>query len=264
MKESFDALVLRVSDYKENDRLLTVLCADLGKCTVVAKGARSPKSTLLPVCRPFTYANFEVYEKNGMRWLSSGSINTAFFSTVENIRDYALASYIASLAEEITGEGVPCEAVLRMTLNTLYAIEGQLSPPDGIKAVYEIFAAAEMGFAPNLEGCLKCRKSTADGEYWLDVMNGGVVCGGCRAKQNANVSVREESGTAGIILPLATGVPALWAHIARLPLRRAFSVKINDQRLLASLSEATETYLLNHLERGFSTLNFYHDIKDIK
>ncbi len=265
MRESFDALVIRVCDYKENDRLLTVLCADKGKCTLIAKGARSVKSNLLSVCRQFTYANFEMYEKNGMRWLSGGSINTAFFSTVEDIEKYALASYIGSLAEEITGEGVPCENVLRMTLNTLYAIENGVAPNDEIKAVYEIFAAAEMGFSPNLEGCHMCKRSVDGEECWLDVMNGSLVCSKCRTKLNSlAASQYEDRGAAGIIAPLSVGVPPLWRHIADLPVRRAFSVKINDTKLLSSLSNATETYIVNHLERGFSTLDFYHDIKDIK
>ena len=69
MRGAIDGLVLREIPTGENDKLLTVLTAEQGKIRICAKGVRSMKSKLMPLCRLFTYGNFEFYEKNGMRWL---------------------------------------------------------------------------------------------------------------------------------------------------------------------------------------------------
>ena len=128
MRDVCDGLVIKDMPYGENDRLLTVLTAEHGQILFTAKGARSLKSKTMPLCRLFVYANFEYYEKNGRRWLSGGSVNEGFYGISEDIQGFSLASYIVQLAAEISGEGVGAEEVLRMTLNTLYAIEKKLKP----------------------------------------------------------------------------------------------------------------------------------------
>ena len=145
MRGTFDGLVLRESAYGDNDKLLTVLTADEGKVFMIAKGVRSLKSKNLALCRLFTYANFEYYEKNGKRWLAGGSVNDSFFGLNADIEGLALASYVADIAAEVTGEGVEAGEMLRATLNTLYAIEKKIKPYSIIKGAYELFAAFRSG-----------------------------------------------------------------------------------------------------------------------
>ena len=106
MRGTFDGLILRESAYGESDKLLTVLTADEGKVFMIAKGVRSLKSKNMALCRLFTYANFEYYEKNGKRWLAGGSVNDSFFGLGTDIEAMALAAYVVDVAAEVTGEGV--------------------------------------------------------------------------------------------------------------------------------------------------------------
>ncbi len=263
MRGSCDALVLRVSDYAENDKLLCVLCADIGKCTVIAKGARSSKSALLPLCRPFTYANMEYYEKNGMRWLSGGLVANAFLVPASGLEELALASYICELASEITGENAECERVLRMTLNTLYAIDNKLKPFSLIKAAYEIFAAAESGFLPDLSGCDVCRAEHSKNGFWLDVMNGRIVCAECQSRKHAEpIKYNEEGVRASVLCPLDSISLAAWRYICSADIKKIFSFSLIGEDSAALFCRAAEQYILNHLERGFNTLDFYHKIKE--
>ena len=57
MKKAVDGLVLREMPVGENDKLLTVLTAGEGRIYLTAKGARSMRSKVMPICRLFTYAN---------------------------------------------------------------------------------------------------------------------------------------------------------------------------------------------------------------
>ncbi len=259
MRGTFDALVIRAVDCGESDKLLTVLTAEDGQQTILAKGVRSPKSKLMPLCRMFTYANFEFYEKNRMRWLSDGTVISSFLTASPEFEGLALAAYITELTSEITGENVPCESILRMALNTLYAIEKKLYPMAQIKAVYEIFAAEQSGFSPDLSGCHLCEREDTECTVWLDVMNGCLECADCRAKRNlpSLTPLNDDGVTASIILPLERGALCAWRYVASAPLKRRFAFSL-DREALTQLSRATEAYILNHLERGFDTLDFYH------
>ncbi len=263
----FDGLVIRECDYGENDKLLTVLTAEYGQCLIIAKGARSIKSKLMPLCRLFTYANFEFYQRSGRRWLSGGEILNNFYKINTDIQSFALTAYILSLASEISGEGVAAESTLRMTLNTLYAIENKLKPLSQIKAVYEIFCAEESGFSPDISGCEECGCEVCDKGFWLDVMNGAVICADCKAKKNipqTDASAYDELMTSRIILPLDNNALVAWRYVTEVPMKRVFAFSLTSEESLMLLSKAAEKYILNHLERGFETLDFYNTVKDIK
>lgn len=264
MRSTCDGLVLRESEYGENDKLIVVLTAELGLITLIAKGARSMRSKTMPLCHRFTYSNFEYYQKNDRRWISGGSINESFFGISSDLEGFALASYVAQLAEEISGEGVPAHDVLRMTLNTLYAIQNKIKPLPVIKSAYEIFAANESGFAPDISECCDCQGQSENGQWWLDVMNGRIVCSKCFSSrgQNATEQPTDRLMTANVFMPMDALSLAAWRYVSCAPPKRILAFDVPSADSLLQLSNAAEGYILNHLERGFDALDFYHNVKD--
>ena len=67
------ALVLRVTDYKEHDALLTVLTPNHGKMTVKARGLRRKNSPLVAPCQLLAYGEFVLFEYRGQY-----TVNEAF------------------------------------------------------------------------------------------------------------------------------------------------------------------------------------------
>ena len=264
MRGTCDGLVIKVSDYGENDKLLTVLTAEHGKILITAKGARSVRSKMLPMSHLFVYANMEYYEKNGRKWLSGGSVSDSFYSINSDIGSFALASYIVQLAAEITGEGVPAEDVLRMTLNTLYAIENKLKPLPIIKGAYEIFAAEVSGFSPDVLACAECSCEESDSDWWLDVMNGRILCGACLTEKSrgAEMLPTDVLMTRNILLPLDASSLAAWRYVMSASPKRIFSFGISDGESLDMFARSAEEYIVNHLERSFEALDFYHAVKE--
>ncbi|MBQ9087093.1 MAG: DNA repair protein RecO [Clostridia bacterium] len=261
MKKTVDGLILREVPLGEYDKLLTVLTARDGQVLMTAKGARSMHSKVMPVCRLFTYANLEYYERNDRRWVSGGSVNDSFFGLNEDLEGFSLASYLLQVATEITGEGVPADEILRMTLNTLYLIEKKGKPYEQIKGVYEWFAAKTSGFEPDLSGCAECRCGGGE-DLWLDVMNGHLICSECLRKRAGNLALPELDAyqARNILLPLDPSTLASLRYVTVAPLSRIFAFSLTEESL-ACFGRVTETYLLNHLERSFDALEFYHSVR---
>lgn len=262
MRKACDGLVLRVSDSGEHDRSLVLLSADEGKIYITAKGARSTKSKTASLCRICAYVNVELYEKNGRFWLAGGSVNNAFFGISEDLSDFALASYIMQIAEEISGEEYPAHEVLRMSLNTLYAIEKKLCSREQIKATYELFAAGISGFSPDLSSCSVCGGEEYGDGLWLDVMNGALICSQCQRKRSGSLPMPETDAfeTRNILLPLDESALAAMRYVLGAPLQRIFAYGISDAQTLSLFCRAAENYLLHHLERDFETLHFYKSV----
>ena len=264
MRGTVDGLILREATVGESDKLLTMLTAEHGKILMSAKGVRSMKSKNVSLCRLFTYGNFEFYEKGGKRWLAGGSVNDSFFALSTDIEDFALASYIAEIAGEITGEGVDATEVLRTTLNTFYAIEKKLKPREIIKGAYELFAANVSGFAPDVSGCRECGDAYPSAAY-LDVMNGSLLCESCMSQKHAGqreIPETDRFAARNIFLPLNPSLLASVRYVLGAAPSRLFAFELKDDTDVKDFSRLGESYLQNHLERGFDTLEFFKTVSE--
>lgn len=266
MRAAINGLVLREMDSGENDKILLVLTAEMGKIWVVAKGGKSIKSKKSAICHAFTYGELEIYDKNNRYWLSGGSASNIFFSYRPSVDGYALGAYISSICDEITVEGESEDAatILRATLNAFYAIENELYPLEQIKAAYELFAASISGFCPDLLTCGECHNEPSDELFWLDVMNGAILCDDCKSKRptGADIPDTDEFMSRSILLPLDKTALAAMRYCVGAQVNRLFSFSITNEKSMHLFCRAAEAYLLNHLERGFDALAFYYKIKD--
>lgn len=257
-----DGLVLRVTETGEHDRLLVLLTPENGQVTVMVKGARSSKSQLAALTQPFVYGNFELYHKGDMNWLRGGSVTEYFAGVHEDMIKLSLAAYIAEVAREITGEYVSGVDILRMTLNALYALSRGSVEPRLIKATYEWRAAGFSGYMPEMSHCRSCRREPTDTVY-LDVMNGGIICADCLKRQSAVAG--KEACTAyddtqysnNLLIPMGLGAVAAAGFVLHALPERVYSFRIKDAQDIGDFCRAGEAYLLNHLECGFYSLDFY-------
>lgn len=259
MHYTLDGLVVREAAWGENDKRIVLLTADRGRIPVLAKGARSMRSKYMNSTGLFTYGNFEITERNGYAWLGGASVIEPFWGIRGDIDRLALASYIVDIAGELTGEEEPAGEILRLTLNTLYAMAKSFKPREQIKATYEIRALAMSGYMPDLSGCGLCGRERAECLY-LDIMNGMLECSDC---VNSLGSKRQPTGedmrTNRILVPL--GMPAIAAarYIMEAPVEKVLSVLLSDE-VIAELGRFGETYAIHHLEKRLASLDFYYDV----
>ncbi len=260
---SVDALVIRELPHGDHDKILTLLSAEHGRISVIAKGARSVRSRILAPTRAFAYSNFELHRKGDFVWVRDASVIEAFSSLERDIETLYISQYIADVCYELSGENVPAESVLRLALNSFFALNSGRYELKKVKAAFELRAAAEAGYLPELSTCATCGATNADAVY-LDVMNGSLKCSECIAKGGGAVAdgemIADAFGTRRILLPLPSGALAAMRYIAEAPLKRLLAFEISGGAAEA-LFDACESYILNHLERGFSSLNQYHELE---
>ena len=259
MHYTLDGLVIREVAWGENDKRIVLLTASRGRVSVLAKGARSMRSKYMNATGLFTYGNYEITERNGHAWLGGASVTEPFFGLRDDIDRLALASYVVDLAGELSGEEEPAEDILRLTLNTLYAISKDIKPAPQIKATYELRAMADAGYLPDFSGCGVCGCGVKDCMY-LDVMNGVLKCADCLNRLGAREIVTDDGPRTGqILVPCDMPTVAAARYIFEAPLARVLSA-ILDPSVVDQLSKMGEAYAIHHLEKRLSSLDFYHDV----
>lgn len=244
--EVFHGVVLRQTETKEADRILTVLTAEKGKLSVIARGARRKGSRLAAASQLLVYSELTAYESRGWYMLTEGATLQLFSGLRTDVERLALASYFAELTETVTQEGEEAGEILPLLLNALYALGELKKEPTLVKAAFELRLLSLAGFAPMLEGCCRCGAAVEGGGF-LDAAAGGLICPRC--------------GGAGFELsPLSAGAVAAARHAVLGEAKRLYAFSL-PQEELKQLSCAAERYALTQLERGFRTLEFYRSLQ---
>ena len=236
-------LVLRTTEYKETDRILTVLTAEDGLLTLKARGVRSNRSKHKGACQLLTYAEFTVSEARGFRFISEATAIEMFAGLRNDIVLLALGSYFAQLAEVLSQEDAASPALLSLILNALYALSKLQKPPRLVKAATELRLAAIAGYQPELSGCCVCGAPEPDR---FSIADGTLECAVCRSGD-------------GVRMPLSPASLAAMRYILSCPEKKLFSFAISGAAE-KELCDAAESYLLTQLERSFYTLDFYKSL----
>lgn len=245
MFEKTEGIVLRAIEYKDNDKLLTVLTRDLGKVTLKARGVNSRTGKLRAACQLLTFSEFAVTEYQGRYVITEAFSKEIFPELQKDIELLSLASYFVQVCDTVAQESDPMPELLSLLLNALYALSKLKKPQNMVKAVFELRTACIAGFLPDLRGCTVCGREDPDR---FNITQGVLQCASCRSEDSD-----------GIRMPVSAGVLNAMRYICSADPKRLFSFLLSDASF-AELNHLTESYLTMRLERGFSTLDFYKSL----
>ncbi len=253
MLAQFKGLVLSELPWGENDKLLTVLTAEVGKVAVLLKGGFSLKNKSSAACMPLCYTEFVTADRGGRPWVREATEIESFSHLRCDLELTSTALYMCDVANEVCVENNGEAEMLQLMLNTLYALDRGLKERRLIKAAFELRCAAASGFSPDLVRCESCKSEESDIMY-LDVMDGVVHCSECRRKRNLE---RAREGHAAMLFGLNKPLLDAMRYVCYSGAKRylAFEIPESEKGIFC---EYCEKYLINHLERGFKSLDFLH------
>ena len=246
MFKTVKGLVLRETKYKEADKILTVLTESEGKLTVKARGALRKSCRFSASAQFLAYSDMTLFGNRG-RWSLDEAQSVELFNGLRSdLELLALASYFAELLEALSDADSPTPELLRLGLNSLYALSEKLCKPEQVKAAFELRLMCMTGFEPALEGCVQCHEVNITHPVFC-LGAGTLRCAQCRDP---------EPGPRAF---LCADSLAAARYIVGAPLRRLFSFSLSDEAL-RRLNTATEAYLSVQLERSFPALNYYKSL----
>jgi len=238
-------IVLRETNYKEADKILTVLTSDGGKRTVKARGCRRKGSHLSAAVQLLTYSEMTLFEYRDYFTLNESETIEEFRGLRKDLALLSLGSYFAEVTEAVAQEGVTQPALLSLLLNSLYALDKLQKPPVLVKTVFELRTMCLAGYEPLLDACAICGKPQPENARF-SLTEGVLHCAACR-------DGLDSGGVSLSVAPLS--LAALRRIVCGDP-KRLFSFSM-DEESLSQLGSLTEAFLLTQLERGFQSLDYY-------
>jgi len=236
--------VLREVNYKDSDKILTLLTEDEGKLTACARGCRKKGGATAAACQQLVWSEFTLYERLGQWNVKEAQAERRFERVRCDLFKLALGCYFAEVVETLAGEGEEQRELLALILNSLHALEAMPLPFRQVKAVFQWRVMAQAGYAPLVDACAVCGKREPE-QPRITLEAGAVHCAECGAQEGS--------------MPLTAGGLAALRHVIWGDPKRLFSFRLDEQSLRL-LDDAGEAYLMYHLERGFRTLDFYKQL----
>ena len=240
-------VVLRETETKEADKILTLLTDGYGKISVIARGARRKTCKYAACAQPLVYSEWTLYQKGDWFYANEGSTLELFGGLRTDLEAMALGFYMAELTEAVTTEETAVPELLRHLLNGLYALSALRKPPALVKPAFEMKLLSLAGYEPLADSCAYCGCPEPE-QPLLDVVQGVLRCSACGVKESA------------LSMPLCADSLKALRHIIYGDPKRLYSFRLG-QESLRRLSAAAEAFAAAQLERGFRTLDFYKSLQ---
>lgn len=236
-------IILRQTDYGEANRMLTIFTDEYGIIKAAAHGAKRTKSKQSASSQFLTYAEFTFYINSGEIWnINSAETIDSFFPIQEDIEKLSAAAYFADLTYACLDLQNPDRELLRLLLNTLYAMAYKNVSAKIAKPVFELRCISLAGFEPVISCCAICGDTQNLSSFSFE--EGGVVCRECAAAGD---------------VPVYEGTRSMMQYAARAELSKIFSFVVDD-RIAEQASYISEKYAAYQLDNNFESLAYYKKI----
>lgn len=176
------AIILQAFPYSETSKILRLLTRAHGVRSVIAKGARRPRSRLAGVLEPFGQGTATLYVKQTreLQTLSAFDLEYSRHGLGRDLLRFGAAALLAEIVIR-TGSESPDPQLfdhMHRALDRLGGVEGVALEAVALAETWAL--VGRLGFAPTLDACLGCGRRLDPGEDVLfDYGAGGVRCRDC-------------------------------------------------------------------------------------
>ncbi len=148
-----DAVVLRAFDYSETSRIVTLLTRPHGVISVLARGARRPKSTFGSTLQPLSCIQAVYYFRpnRSLQTLSEASHLVRFTKLTADLERITLGLRALEISRAVIEEGEAHPLALELLIRTLAFINGAEERPGNALPWFQMRLAALLGFTPDID-----------------------------------------------------------------------------------------------------------------
>jgi len=193
--EKTEALVIRLADFSESSRVVTLFTKDFGKISCLAKGAKRLRSAFEVSLDLLSQCQIVFLQKSSgtLDLLTESKLVKRFQPSPGSLSHLYAGYYLAELLSALTEEGDPHPELYQQAVRTLAALELSISVAEPVSR-FELSVLREIGQIPDFESCTICQSEISSGEsarFW--VSQSGLICSKCGHSEYQTAEFHPES-----------------------------------------------------------------------
>lgn len=234
----------------DNDKALTILLKDYGKCSVWVKNCRGAKSKLLSSML-FSYADFLIYDSGKSLSINQIDVIENFYKITENLDALAYSTYLLEFIDKNTQENIQLNDIILLLIKSLTIIKSEVISPKLVAKIFELKFLQLNGYSPQIDVCSCCSKNINidenNEEFFL--FEEGLLCNNCK-KSYKNVVVVSKT------------LIKVIKHILNTPINNVYNFNVSDN-ILSELSNVVKIFLNFHFQMNLKSVDFIQQIENI-
>ncbi len=178
------AIVLHRTNYRDNDRMVTLLSPSRGRIDAVIRNCRKPKSHNLNAGELFALGDYMVIESGGRMTVTSVHLIETFYPLRKDYDRLTCATWLLSLAEAVAEPEQEQRELFMLLLHTLSRLAFSDQPWKPLLSGFLLHFSACQGFKPRLNHCVLCGKRMEEPPFFFGAEEGGLCCENCRRSRD--------------------------------------------------------------------------------
>lgn len=182
-----EALILKIVEFGESDRIVHLLVPERGRLTAIAKGARRSRKRFPGTLDLFNHLWVQAERRRslGMARLDHARLIRTFHALRTDPTRYALGCYLLELLGRLApeeGTRADTRGMFGFALAALATLDEE-RPDLRLRTLLELRGLDAVGLRPELRCCVRCGSSVGTGperdRIGFHIADGGPVCVGC-------------------------------------------------------------------------------------
>lgn len=182
--------VLKEQTYKENDKIVWILCENIGKISVLAKNAKKSTNSSFVVTQPFSLVQLNLKKGKSFHYIVDGTLikNLDFIGCRDSI--FYLTYFFELLDIAFSEKDIIDRNFFKFLLNIFLMFEVPEINKNLIMRIFELRILKEIGCNFEFEYCYYCSNRVKGSVSYFDFSLQNVVCVSCRKLKEFKVENR--------------------------------------------------------------------------
>lgn len=190
-----NGIIIAENNSNDFDKMVTMLTPNLGKIECSARGARRTKSQLLAGTQFLCFGEYMLFKgSQNIYTINSCETIEMFYNLRTDLDKLFYASHITKIINDVTTENQNSFYVLKLFLNTLYAMSETDKNLDFLTSVFKMRLMRIIGFCPNVNECVSCKSK--ENLNYFSFKDNGFKCDNCAKLDTGAFEISEATRNA--------------------------------------------------------------------
>lgn len=242
-----DGIVIKKTKLGEADTILTFYTPDRGKIQGFARSLRKTKSKMAGHLELLTHSRVTFARGRNLDTITGSQTIDSFVPLKNDFKLMSYALYITELVYQFTPEHYEDYKLFQLLLDALKNL-CQTEDIESLLRFFEIHLLSEVGYRPQLQHCVNCRKELEPVINTFSPAAGGVLCPECSYK------------SASILFSLTVNALKVMRFFQNNDYHTASRLKVPPE-LSAELEKVMRGYIRYLLEKDLKSVAWLDSLK---
>lgn len=178
-------IVVKTSDYKDNDKLINMVTFELGRITVLARGVKKNTAKLKYAAEVFNFGEYMLAKKSNMYTMTECVQIDAFSTITQDIDTYFCGCMMMDVLNRLIKD-TPQIGLLTESIKLLGELAYDGTNPNIITTKFLKLCLKHYGYEMDFKYCANCGQILGNSAYFSE--NNGIICEEC-ANKNTDIKI---------------------------------------------------------------------------